>query len=68
VHAGMLKGDLPEEIVLTTGDREEKRIARPLVADIQPGAVSLMPPGLAEQLTRQELADLLAFLKAARPQ
>jgi putative heme-binding domain-containing protein len=68
VHAGMLRGDLPDEIVLATGDREEKRIARPLVADIQPGAVSLMPPGLAEQLTRQELADLLAFLKAARPQ
>jgi hypothetical protein len=25
-----------------------------------------MPPGLADQLTRQELADLLAFLKATR--
>jgi hypothetical protein len=25
-----------------------------------------MPPGLIDQLTRQELADLLAFLKATR--
>jgi hypothetical protein len=31
-----------------------------------PGSVSIMPPGLADQLTRQELADLLAFLKATR--
>jgi len=28
--------------------------------------VSVMPSGLDEQLTRQELADLLAFLKATR--
>jgi hypothetical protein len=26
----------------------------------------LMPPGLDEQLSKQELADLLAFLKATR--
>ena len=36
------------------------------IADVQPGTVSLMPPGLADQLTRQELADLLAFLKDTR--
>ncbi|MEN3337670.1 MAG: hypothetical protein V7647_1346 [Acidobacteriota bacterium] len=33
---------------------------------MQPGAVSLMPQGVDELLTRQELADLLAFLKSTR--
>jgi len=33
---------------------------------MRPGAVSLMPQGLEEQLSRQELADLLAFLKNTR--
>ena len=33
---------------------------------MQPGTISLMPAGFAEQLSRQELADLLAFLKGTR--
>jgi putative heme-binding domain-containing protein len=66
MHSGVLRGDLPEEVVLASGEREEQRIPRRDVVDMQPGSVSLMPPGLDEQLTRQELADLLAFLKASR--
>ena len=33
---------------------------------MRPGAVSVMPAGLDQQFTRQELADLVAFLRAAR--
>ena len=33
---------------------------------MRPGKVSLMPDGMEQVLTRQELADLLAFLKAAK--
>jgi len=33
---------------------------------VRPGAVSIMPAGLADQLTRQELADLLAFLRQTK--
>jgi putative heme-binding domain-containing protein len=32
----------------------------------QPGEVSIMPTGMLEQLTNQELADLLAVLKNAK--
>jgi putative heme-binding domain-containing protein len=66
VRGGVLRADLPDEMVLVTGAGDETRILRKDIADVQPGAVSLMPPGLAEQLTRQELADLLAFLKDTR--
>jgi putative heme-binding domain-containing protein len=66
IRGGVLRSDLPDEIVLVTGAGDETRILRKDIADVQPGTVSLMPPGLADQLTRQELADLLAFLKATR--
>jgi putative heme-binding domain-containing protein len=66
VHSGLLRSESPEEIVLVTGDRDERRISRRAVAEMEPGSVSLMPEGLVDQLTRQELADLLAFLKATR--
>jgi putative membrane-bound dehydrogenase-like protein len=65
-HSGALRSDLTEEVVLMTAAGDEVRISRPDIADMQPGTVSLMPPGLDEQLTRQELSDLLAFLKATR--
>ena len=64
--SGVLKKDSAEEVVLATGPNAEQRIARNDVADLRPGALSTMPSGLAEQLTKEELADLMAFLKATR--
>jgi putative membrane-bound dehydrogenase-like protein len=66
VHGGILRSDLRDEVVLATSERDETRIRREDVEDVQAGTVSIMPPGLDEQLTRQELADLLAFLTATR--
>jgi putative heme-binding domain-containing protein len=65
-HAGVLHGERTDDVVLMVGQGEETRIPRSRVADMQPGDVSMMPAGYAEQLTRQELADLLAFLKGTR--
>ena len=65
-YSGILKKDATEEVVLVTGPNTEQRIARSDIADMRPGTVSVMPSGLADQLTRQEVADLLAFLKATR--
>jgi putative heme-binding domain-containing protein len=65
-HMGVLRSDAGDEVVLAIGAGQETRIPRQEIEDMQPGTVSLMPPGLDEQLTRQELADLLAFLKATR--
>ncbi len=63
---GVLRKDSPEEVVLATGPNTEQRIARSDVAEMRPGTVSVMPSGLVDQLTKEELADLLAFLKATR--
>jgi putative membrane-bound dehydrogenase-like protein len=66
LHGGVVRSETPGEIVLAAVSGPDTRIARPDIAEIEPGSVSLMPPGYADLLTRQELADLLAFLRAAR--
>jgi hypothetical protein len=42
------------------------RVARSDIEELLPGSISIMPAGMDEQLSRTELADLLAFLKATR--
>jgi putative heme-binding domain-containing protein len=66
VHTGVLKSEDRSEVVLTTSPTTELRLARTEIADIRPSPVSIMPAGYGDQLTRQELADLIAFLHAAR--
>jgi hypothetical protein len=51
---------------LATGPGTEVRIARADIAEMRPSSVSVMPGGLDEQLSRQELADLVAFLKGTK--
>jgi putative heme-binding domain-containing protein len=65
-YSGVLRRDAPDEIVLVTGPTTEVRIARADILDMRPGSVSLMPAGLDQQLSHQELADLVAFLKATK--
>ncbi|MBO0698099.1 MAG: HEAT repeat domain-containing protein [Zavarzinella sp.] len=63
---GIPKKDAPDEIVLILAADKEARIAREDVEEVRPGKVSIMPDGLDKQLTPQELADLIAFLKACK--
>jgi putative heme-binding domain-containing protein len=63
VHSGNLKKDAPDEIILTFAADKEVRIARDEVDELLPGKLSIMPAGLDKQLTLQELADLVEFLK-----
>jgi len=66
LQSGVVRSEAPDEVVLSTSAGPETRIPRKDIAEIESGTISLMPPGYGELLTRQELADLLAFLKAAR--
>ncbi|MBA4190781.1 MAG: dehydrogenase [Planctomycetaceae bacterium] len=63
---GILKKDAPDEIIIVVAADKEERVARADVASITPSAVSLMPSGLDQQLTPQDLADLVAFLRACK--
>lgn len=66
VHSGVVKRETPDSVDLLTGPGAEQRFARSEIATMHPGTLSLMPEGLDQQLTRQELADLLAFLKSLK--
>lgn len=63
---GVLKKDAPDEIILAVAADKEERVARADVESIAPSSVSVMPAGLDQQLSVQELADLVAFLKACK--
>ena len=63
-YNGLIRRETPDEITLATGAKEEARILRADIDEIRPSSVSIMPAGLDTQLTRQQLADLIAFLKA----
>ena len=63
---GILKKDTPDEITLVVAADKEERIQRANIEEIMPGTVSIMPAGFDQQLNAQEIADLIAFLKACR--
>ena len=63
---GVLRKDAPNEVVLATGPETEMRIARADITDMRPGMLSVMPQGLDSQLSKQELADLITFLKSMK--
>ena len=63
VHTGILKRETAEAIYLVTAERAEVRVPKSAVDAFEPGRVSIMPQGLDAQLSRNELADLIAFLR-----
>ena len=63
---GLLRGETADELIMATGVNQEARISRRDIDEMRPSTVSVMPAGLDQQLTPQELADLVAFLKACR--
>ena len=61
---GLIRKETPDEITLATGAKEEARVLRSEIEEIRPSTVSIMPAGLETQLTKEQLADLIAFLKS----
>ncbi len=66
ILTGLLKKDASDEIVLVVNADQEEHIPRNRIEEMRPATVSVMPAGLEAQISPQELADLVAFLKACR--
>jgi putative heme-binding domain-containing protein len=66
LHNGLIRTENADSIFLTTGANQEERIARDDVEFMRPSNISVMPAGLDQQLTPQDLADLVAFLKTCK--
>ena len=69
MYSGVLGKSTPDAVRLITGPGDEVRIPRKDIVKMGHAPVSLMPEGFDEILSKQELTDLLAFLRAqiARP-
>lgn len=65
-HSGQIIGDAADQLTLATGLNQEVRLSRKEIEEIRPGRVSIMPSGFDQQLSLENLADLIAFLKASR--
>jgi putative membrane-bound dehydrogenase-like protein len=64
--AGLLRRQTADAVYLVTAERAEVRIPRSDIESLEPSKVSIMPQGLDAQLSRRELADLIAFLESLR--
>ncbi len=62
IYNGLVRREDSEELVLVTGANEEVRIPQDAIDERRASTVSIMPAGLDQQLTLQQLADLLEFL------
>ncbi len=66
VHLGILKSENTDTLTLRTGPESETAIERASITEMLPGSISLMPPGIDTLLSKQQIADLLAFLENAK--
>jgi putative membrane-bound dehydrogenase-like protein len=64
VRSGIITRETNDTIVLTTPDRREVFVPRAQIEEIAPSKTSIMPRGLDANLSRQDLADLVAYLQA----
>ncbi len=62
---GVIKDATAQDYLVATGPDQLVHLAHADVDEIQPSKTSIMPAGLDKQLTTQELADLVAFLKSS---
>lgn len=63
-YTGVIKEQLPDAVVIEVGPVPGIRIPTSEITSIEPQSLSLMPPGLDQQLAPSEMADLTAFLQA----
>lgn len=66
VITGIIKSDTPEALELEDAEAKRVRIPREEIEERKRSDVSLMPTGLAEGLSPQDFADLIAYLETLK--
>ncbi len=62
---GMIAAETASSVTLRRGEKQEDTVLRSQIEEVQATAKSVMPEGLEMQLSKQDLADLIAYLRAA---
>ncbi len=66
VVTGIVKGETPDAVEIEDGEAKRQRILKSDIEERKRSDVSLMPNGLAEGLTSQDFADLIAYLETLK--
>jgi putative heme-binding domain-containing protein len=66
VYNGLIKQETADQVELVTGPDRTVRIAKSDIEETRPSKTSVMPAGMDQILTRQELADLVEFLETCK--
>ncbi len=65
--SGLLAADTPTSITLRQAGGIEEQVPRAKIASMASSRLSLMPQELEKSMSKQELADLIGFLKGEAP-
>ncbi|WP_299465526.1 PVC-type heme-binding CxxCH protein [uncultured Gimesia sp.] len=63
IYTGVISRESTDTVYLRTADLSEVRIARDEIEVMKESPTSIMPKGLEQRLTTQEIRDLLAYLQ-----
>ena len=66
VLTGIVKNETPEVLEIEDADAKRVKVAKADIDERKPSDVSLMPNGLADGLSRQDFADLIAYLETLK--
>ena len=66
LYSGVMHLMADDQIRMLTGAHAEVVLNQVDIETMRPGQVSIMPAGLDEILSPQELSDLMAFLKSRK--
>ena len=68
VISGLKSEDTPDHVTLKDADGKYHDVDRDKIAKLVKQAISLMPEGLNETMTRQDLLNLVEFLASLKQQ
>jgi putative heme-binding domain-containing protein len=63
VHTGVISAETATSITLRQPEGKELTLLRRNIEELKSSGVSLMPVGLEQKITVQEMADLISFIK-----
>lgn len=67
VSTGLIAAEGPASLTLRRAEAKEDVVIRDQLDELLSNGVSLMPEGLEKDLTPQQIADVIAFIKALAP-
>jgi len=65
-YSGLVLSDTSDSVTIQKSTGDPVTVSRDDIEELVPGTVSVMPKGLDEELSTQQIADLVAWLQTLR--